>query len=92
MFASLNGHTGVVKELLSGGANINATASGGWTAFFVASQNGHTAVVKELLLGRADVHCVAKDGQTALTVAEQPELIACLLAHGALWPSEDPAL
>jgi uncharacterized protein len=48
MSASLEGHAGVVKVLLDGGADINAKAKDGFTALKVASLMNHPEVVKLL--------------------------------------------
>ena len=47
--AAANGHTEIVSELLSRGANTEHQNSSGWTALQQAASHGHTSVVASLL-------------------------------------------
>jgi hypothetical protein len=60
-----------IKELLVGGANVNARDQRGYTALMYASMSYHdsAAVVKILVLGGADVNARDKSGNTALSWA-----------------------
>jgi ankyrin repeat protein len=40
-----NGHDATVRLLLDRGANLEATANGGWTALHLAADMGHEAVI-----------------------------------------------
>ena len=77
-YATENGHTAIVEELLDRGATgIDASDKFGWQPIHLAAQNGHTAIV-ELLLDRGAIgidapdnyglqplHCAALYGHTA---------------------------
>jgi ankyrin repeat protein len=77
----------VVRELLSGGAAVDATSDvGGDTALLVAIRAGHLGVVRELLSGGASVDTVNDAGETPLSVARQKgkeDVVRELLAQGA---------
>jgi ankyrin repeat protein len=55
-----------VRELLVGGAEVNAKDPDGWTALISACREGHSKVVKELLEAGADVQVKDKNGWTPL--------------------------
>jgi ankyrin repeat protein len=48
MLASQIGHTGVIRALLAGKADVNAKAGNGATALMLASKYRHQEVVKLL--------------------------------------------
>lgn len=54
LYASANGHTDVVKELLASRATPSKTNTGGNSPLHWAALNGHLDVVKALLEARAD--------------------------------------
>lgn len=75
-----------VKRLLSGGADINASAENGMTPLILASGQGHTKVVELLLRKGADVNAKTNIGTTALKFATDrahKKVIALLRKHGA---------
>lgn len=53
IFASANGHTGVVKALIRAGASVNQMNEGKQTALLKAADDGHAGTVKVLLEGGA---------------------------------------
>ena len=64
-------------------ATVNAKATDGATALYLASQNGHTGIVKSLLAAGADVNSKTRAGATALAIAKQrghAEVVKVLLA------------
>jgi ankyrin repeat protein len=75
-----------VKSLLSGEADINASAENGMTPLILASWRGHTKVVELLLRKGADVNAKTNIGTTALKFATDrghKKVIALLRKHGA---------
>jgi ankyrin repeat protein len=87
ILASQKGHTEIVEALLAKGADVNAKANDGSTAFLWANVNGHTEIVKALLAKGVNVNEKArKNGMTALIAASQnghTEIVEALLAKGA---------
>ena len=59
----------VIHLLLHGGANVNATQEGGWTALHAAAQNGDREMFELLLAHGADLQARAENQQTALDLA-----------------------
>ena len=75
MFASLNGHTDIVKLLIEKGANIDAGINlENETALMFSSKNGHIDVVKTLLEKGADVKIRDSASRTAVDYAKTPEM------------------
>ena len=75
-----------VKQLLDGGAMINAQDFQGATAFFFGAQYGHVQGLEILLRHGAKIDLPSFDRETAMTVAVQSNshhAISFLLAHGA---------
>lgn len=65
--ASRNGHIGVVRVLLDGGADANYEGYGGVTALEIASTAGHLEAMELLIANGADVnHQSTYDGYSAL--------------------------
>lgn len=64
-----NGHDATVRLLLDRGANLEATANGGWTALHLAADMGHEAVIRLLLDHGAHLEATNNNGWTALQVA-----------------------
>jgi ankyrin repeat protein len=61
--AARNGHVGVVRVLVSAGANVDlARAGDGATPLYMAAQNGHDIVASVLLDKQADVNQATADG------------------------------
>ena len=84
--AARTGDIAGVQQLLKKGANVNATAPGGFTSLYLASQKGHREVVQALLDKGADVNAKDNDGKTALYMASQKghrEVVQALLDKGA---------
>jgi uncharacterized protein DUF1266/ankyrin repeat protein len=69
--AAAKGDVEGVKQLLAGGANINARDGEGWTPLMHAAWNGKTVIVLNLLVGGADFQAANKTGETALIKAGQ---------------------
>jgi ankyrin repeat protein len=80
--ASLKGDAGAVRDLLSSGANVNASLSGGYfvrggtgslphhgTALMAAVIHGHVEVVELLLAAKANLEARTKGRETALILA-----------------------
>jgi ankyrin repeat protein len=86
VWASLMGHTEVVKTLLEAGADVNAKDKSGIAALIRASLGGYTEIVKILLEAGADVNAKAKSGITALIRASEDghiETLKALVEAGA---------
>ncbi len=86
LFASQNGHGGVVEILLDSGADIDMRRSGGGTPLHVATSNGHPAVVSILLSRGANLNALNDFGQTPLFESRLYKQEACgvvLRAAGA---------
>jgi ankyrin repeat protein len=91
-WASMNGHTEVVKLLLDKGALLDDKNEDGLTALMLASANGHTEVVKLLLDRGALVDEKNKYANTALMLASDnghTEVVKLLLDKGALVDEKD---
>lgn len=79
------------EALISGGADVNLTESGGWTPLYTAVRNRHEEMVR-MLLQREDIELdprTSEDGRTPLEVAmeeDYPELVTLLLERGAGQP------
>jgi ankyrin repeat protein len=85
MHAAAIGSTDVMRLLIHGGADVNATTTINATALMWAGPNA--AKVSVLLAHGADVHVVAENGRTALWVAAasdgSADAVKLLLAKGA---------
>jgi ankyrin repeat protein len=84
MYASREGHVGVVRWLLDQEAAINEQDAEGCTALWLASSYGRLAVVKLLLRRGADLTIVGQCGQTPLIIASSRghlEVVRFLLGH-----------
>jgi ankyrin repeat protein len=85
--AAERGYVDAVKALLSGGADIRAKATKGWTALHLAAQNGHGEVVARLLEHDVDINAQGgRVGQTPLYNAAfrgHDHIIKLLLDKGA---------
>ena len=84
--ASLEGNNEKVKELLDGGANVNASDQEGHTALMFAAYNGHLEIVRALTESGAIVDQRDLMGRTALLYASSgpfPETVKILLDKGA---------
>jgi hypothetical protein len=83
--ASDCGHTNVVCQLLSAGADVNAQDSGGWAPLHWAACRSELNVIK-VLLPRADASARDDDGWTALHWAATQgdvEILKLLVEFGA---------
>lgn len=67
--AAAHGRLDLTWELISMGANVNATSNNGFTPLHRASEHGHIAVVKFLLSKGANVNAKSEDGNTPLSLA-----------------------
>lgn len=85
MCAALEGHTESVKNLLAGGADVNAKDGEGRTALMFAVINLHRDTVNVLLEHGTDVDARADDGGTAVMLAAScgdPLIVQALLNRG----------
>ena len=64
--AAFNGHTAVVRALVSAGADVNLQQNDGFSPLNAASQEGHTDCVKLLIEHGAEVDTRSKRGLTPL--------------------------
>jgi uncharacterized protein len=84
--ASLNGQLSLVRNLLSGGSDVNATDEDGRTVLMYAAFNGHVELIRELLEKGASVNLQDSYGRTALMMASSgpwPATVKLLLDHQA---------
>jgi ankyrin repeat protein len=84
MFASYEGHVGVVRLLLDKGAAVDERDALGWTALFLGSSRGRTPVVRLLVESGADPTIANSYDRTPLMVATaggELEIVRCLLDH-----------
>ena len=94
MWASVEGHTEVVRLLLDRGAMIDEMDhyEEGWTALMKASWEGNTEMVQLLLDKAASLEKKDFDGMNALMLASKEghtELVQLLLDAGALLNEKD---
>ncbi len=92
--AAYCGHTGVVRLLLTAGADVHATNSQGRSALFQAADQGHAQIVVLLARAGAAVDTAALFGQTALHIAAwqgHHAVVLALLASGARLDLRDDA-
>lgn len=85
---SQNGHAGIVKLLLDGGADVNGVRTvDSVTPLRIASKYGHAGIVNLLLDKSPDVDVKrASDGATPLWIAAEGNhagIVRLLLAHSA---------
>lgn len=86
------GLTGIVRELLSTGANVNARDMVGNTPLHTAVQDGHNDVVSVLVEGGADLNAATQSGVTPLHRAASKghqSTMMLLLKSGASATSKD---
>ncbi|XP_042873335.1 ankyrin-1-like [Penaeus japonicus] len=67
--AALGGHDAVVKELLSGGADVAAKGPEGLSTIHYAAKGGHVSTLFTLLESQCDIEALTEDGSTALHLA-----------------------
>eukprot|EP00752_Nemacystus_decipiens_P012774 g11313.t1 len=89
MFASLKGHSHVLRILLNKRANVAVVDNAGYSALHMASQGGHQAVTKLLVNAGAPLEAKtseAQRGQTSLHLAAHrghSEVVGVLIEAGA---------
>jgi ankyrin repeat protein len=59
MLAAMNGHAGIIQDLLNRGADVRAKDARGWTTLMYATWHGHAAIVQTLL--KQGANAKAKD-------------------------------
>ena len=69
--AAQKGDASRVRQLVSGGEDINAKDGNGKTALMYASENGQAEIARLLIDAAADVNAKDKDGKTALMYAAE---------------------
>ena len=69
--ASIEGHIGVVVQLLKTKADPNIPSNNGETPLYAASYNGHSQIVERLLKEQVDPNIAALEGITPLYIASQ---------------------
>jgi ankyrin repeat protein len=88
MYATLEGHFGIVKILTEHGANLDlqTTRGDGSSALMFAVSNGRADIVKYLLEQEADIDLRTGKGDTALTIAvayRRISIVKYLVERGA---------
>ena len=76
----------MARNLISHGANVNATQQGGWTPLHEAALNNHVELARLLVEYGADVNCRSDDGTTSFKLAvdrSHKEMVQFLRGHGA---------
>jgi ankyrin repeat protein len=72
------GHVGVLRTLLTAGANVHALKGNGATALYIAAQKSERECMEMLLASGASVNTAMDDGTTPLHTAAEKGNIACL--------------
>ncbi|MBL7995396.1 ankyrin repeat domain-containing protein [bacterium] len=86
MIAARDGHSKLVRLLLSRGADVNALATNGQTALMYAARYAPAEVVESLIKKGANVNAKDEDGKTALTFAvlfDRLDIVKSLLHYKA---------
>ncbi|TPX58554.1 hypothetical protein SpCBS45565_g07976 [Spizellomyces sp. 'palustris'] len=84
--AAYNGHTQVVRYLLSKNANVNQQDSDGWSALHNCASRGHLFAARAIIEGGADVNAKSRTGHTPLMSASAKgflDLVELLLNNKA---------
>ena len=84
--AARTGNVEIVRLLLNGGANLEASDERGRTSLHLAALAGQQAVVGVLLSAGAKLAAHDAEGLTAIYYARTPEIRDLLIAHGAVAP------
>jgi len=71
MYAVVNGHLEIVKELMAAGAHINERSRHNRTPLMHAAKHGHTDIVIYLIQYGADISLVDRNGMSAADLAEK---------------------
>ncbi len=71
LVASLQGHSGVVDQLLNRGAYVNTRSDGGQTPLMLAAKGGHLNVVQMLLQNGANPYALDRSDSTAAHLAKR---------------------
>ena len=66
IWAALEGHAEIAKELIGANADVNMKDQYGETPLMWAAENGHAEIAKELIGANADVNVTSNGGNTAL--------------------------
>ena len=86
LWASRNGHKGIVELLIDNGANIEARNEYGYTPLLLASYRGHIKIVKLLIDNGADLNAKDNYGWTTLILASRIgyiDIVKLLIDNGA---------
>ena len=90
MRACIRGHAGIVKVLLTAGADVNAADNTGWAALICACYHGRLESARLLVAAMALVNARTTEGYTPLKFSRghgggraNPTIEALLLAAGA---------
>lgn len=82
--AATAGDAGVIKLLVSSGADVNAGDKDGNTALMFAAEHGRLDVIRALLTKGADVNATNSEGVSALGWAYSPSSLASLKMRKAV--------
>ncbi|XP_066909426.1 serine/threonine-protein kinase TNNI3K isoform X2 [Halyomorpha halys] len=85
-WAAIRGHAGVLKKLLSFGADVHSLDYGNFTALHLSAMSGKVEAVRVLLEHGSKVNAVNADGDTPLHMAIKKgdfDVVETLLEHGA---------
>ena len=66
--AAIRGHDGMVKVLMSNGADVNKVTNAGESPLYHAAQKGYHIIVKLLLSRVADVNQLTSKGYSSLSL------------------------
>jgi len=91
MLAVFQGHTEVVRQLLTRGAEVNHS---GWTPLMYAAARDRVEIARILISQGAQPNAQAENGTTALMMAAREghlKMVLVLLEHGAELNQKTPA-
>ena len=94
-YASVRGHTSIVKSLLDAGVDVNRQDQYGRSPIQLAAMQGHVPTVRAILAYGADVNVKDRWGKSPLYSAEiggYYKIAVLLLQHGAIPTPDDSYL
>ena len=84
--AAQNGHLGVVKALLSAGAEKDARRADGVTPLFIAACHGHSDIVKALIEAGAEVDAIESNVRPPAASGHFPRESSCVKLSAPIFP------